>query len=175
MTGMREVENILITEKEISDKVKELAAVISHDYRGKEILMVGVLKGAIVFMADLMRRIVGSVSIDFMAVSSYGASTKSSGVVKILKDLDKSISGKNVIIVEDIVDTGLTLSFLKKNLEQRGPESVKIVTLLDKPDRRKIDIDVQYCGFQIPDLFVVGYGLDYDEKHRNLPYIAVLK
>ena len=175
MTGMREVENILITEKEISDKVKELAAVISHDYRGKEILMVGVLKGAIVFMADLMRRIVGSVSIDFMAVSSYGAATKSSGVVKILKDLDKSISGKNVIIVEDIVDTGLTLSFLKKNLEQRGPESVKIVTLLDKPDRRKIDIDVQYCGFQIPDLFVVGYGLDYDEKHRNLPYIAVLK
>ncbi len=172
---MGSIERILISSVEIEKKVSEIASAINKDYQGREVVLVGVLKGAVVFMADLMRQIELDMTIDFIAVSSYGDSTKTSGVVKILKDLDKNINGKNVIIVEDIVDTGLTLSFLRKNLEQRDPLSVRIVTFLDKPHRRRTAIDVHYSGFKIPDYFVVGYGLDYNEKYRNLPYIGVLE
>ncbi len=166
---------IHISRVEIEQKLKEIAFSINEDYVDKEICFIGVLKGAVVFMTDLIRLIKVPVEIDFMAVSSYGDSTKTSGVVKILKDLDRSIANKNVIIVEDIVDTGLTLQFLKRSLEQHNPASVKIVTLLDKPERRKVDITVDYRGFVIPDYFVVGYGLDFDEKYRNLPDIRILR
>jgi len=169
------VEEVLITQEEIAKRVKEVGAQISEDYKGKSILLIGILKGSVPFLADLMRAIDGDVEIDFMAVSSYGASTKSSGVVRIIKDLDHSIEGKNVIIVEDIIDTGLTLSYLKDYLLSRGAASLKIVTALDKPARRTVEIKPDYCCFQIEDRFIVGYGLDCDQKYRQLPYITWIK
>ena len=159
-----------------SDKKSSLGAQISRDYEGKDLLLVSILKGSVVFMADLMRAITEPCSIDFMVVSSYGgANTTSTGLVKIVKDLDQDLSGKDVLIVEDILDTGVTLSHLVPMLKLRRPNSVRLCTILSKPSRRKVDIEPDYCGFEVPDEFVVGYGLDYDEKYRNLPYVGVLK
>ncbi|KAB3538610.1 hypoxanthine phosphoribosyltransferase [Alkaliphilus pronyensis] len=172
----KDVEEILFTKDEIAKKVKEIGMQITKDYKDKnEILVVGVLKGANVFLGDLIREVNIPVYVDFMAVSSYGQSTESSGVVRIIKDLDTDIEGKHVIIVEDIVDTGLTLKYLTENLMSRKLESLKICALLDKPERRKCNISLDYIGFNIPDKFIVGYGIDYAERYRNLPYIAVLK
>jgi len=170
-----DVKEILFTEEEIAEKVKELGQQISKDYHGEDLTVVGILKGSNIFMGDLIRKIDIPLSIDFMVVSSYGQSTESSGVVKVLKDLEYSIEGKNILIVEDIIDTGLTLDYLKENLLRRKPKSLKICTLLDKPIRRKVDLKVDYIGFEIPDAFIVGYGIDYAEKYRNLPFIASLK
>ena len=169
-----EFDEILISEREIREKVSELAARISADYEGKDPLLVCVLKGAVFFMADLTREISIPCELDFMAVSSYGSSTDSSGVVRILKDLDANIGGRHVIIVEDIVDSGLTLSYLRKNLNARNPASVEVCSLLTKPSRLKIDFACKYTGFEVPDKFVVGYGLDYQERYRTLRFIAVL-
>ena len=166
---------ILLSEEEIKAKVQEIGAAISRDYEGKNLLLVGALKGCVVFMADLMREITVHAKIDFMAVSSYGSGTTTTGAVKINKDLTENIEGRDVVIVEDILDSGVTLSYLKHYLEGRGAASIKIVTLLDKPARRKADIKADYFGFTVPDEFVVGYGLDYAETYRNLPYIGVLK
>lgn len=162
---------VLVSSEEIEKKVKELGEEITKDYQGKELMLVGILKGAAIFMADLARNIEISVTMDFMAVSSYGNSTKSSGVVRIIKDLDSNVEGKHILIVEDIIDTGLTLGYLTDNLKKRGASSVRICTLLDKPERRKVNVPVDYRGFVIPDEFVVGYGIDYAEKYRNLPDI----
>ncbi|WP_347491361.1 hypoxanthine phosphoribosyltransferase [Desulfoscipio sp. XC116] len=170
-----DVEKVLIDRMTIDEKVRELGGIISRDYAGKELLMVGILKGAVVFMADLIRNMNIDVRIDFMAVSSYGASNKSTGEVRILKDLDKSVEQRHVLIIEDIVDTGLTLSYLLEILKARDPAGVHICTLLDKPSRREVNVPVDYNGFVIPDEFVVGYGLDYNEKYRHLPEICVLK
>jgi len=170
-----QIEKVLISREEISQKVKELGQQIGKDYEGKDLLVVCILKGAILFMADLIREIDCPLSTDFMAVSSYGDSTKSSGAVMILKDLESNVKGRHVLIVEDIIDTGLTLKYLIENLKARKPASIKICTLLDKPDRRKVKINVDYTGFVIPDEFVVGYGLDFAEKYRNLPDVCVLK
>ena len=176
MEDMRQdMETILFDQAQLEAKVAQLGEQISRDYEGKDLLLVGVLKGSVVFMADLMRRITVPAAIDFMAVSSYGSGVKTSGVVRILKDLDRSIEGKDLLIVEDILDSGMTLHYLRDLLRDRGCASVRIVTLLDKPERRKVDIHPDYVGFQIPDAFVVGYGLDYAEKYRNLPYVGVLK
>lgn len=169
------VSNTLISQKEIEAKVIELAKKIEKDYENQELLVVGVLKGAFVFVSDLVRNINLDLSIDFMAVSSYGMSTQSSGVVKINKDIDMDITGKNVIIVEDIIDTGLTLKYIKEYLSGKNAKSVRICTLLDKPSRRKCDVEVDYIGFEIEDLFIVGYGIDCKEKYRNLPYIAYVQ
>lgn len=171
----KDIKKILIDEDTLQSKIKELGAKITKDYEGKELLLVCVLKGAVVFVSDLMKRIDLPLEVDFMAVSSYGCDTKSSGVVRILKDLNNGIEGKNILIVEDIIDSGLTLSYLIENLRARCPESIEICTILDKPDRRKANINIKYTGFQVPDEFVVGYGLDYAEKYRNLPYVAILK
>ncbi len=173
---MKEVlDEILITEEELKKRTRELGAKITEDYRGKDLVLIGILKGSTLFMADLSKEIDLPLSMDFMSVSSYGDRTSSSGVVRIMKDLDRGIEGKDVLIVEDIIDSGLTLSYLKKNLAERRPRSLKIATLLDKPDRRVVDdVTVDYLGFVIPDLFVVGYGLDYAEKYRNIPCIGVL-
>ncbi|MFZ5639855.1 MAG: hypoxanthine phosphoribosyltransferase [Bacillota bacterium] len=171
----QDMERCLISAGEIQAKVKEMAQRISADYRGKNVLVVGILKGAVLFMADLVRALDIPVCIDFMAVSSYGSSTESSGVVRIMKDLDQSIEGKHVLIVEDIIDTGLTLKYLVENLETRRAASVEVCTLLDKPDRRKIKVDVKYNGFTVPDEFLVGYGLDFNERYRHLPEVYVLK
>lgn len=171
----KDIKKILIEEEELQAKVAELGTLITRDYKGKNLLIICVLKGAVIFTSDLIRKIDLPLDIDFMAISSYGANTKSSGVVRILKDLDMSIEGKDVLIVEDIIDSGLTLAYLVENLKSRGPESVEICTILDKKERRTIDLDIKYTGFVVPDEFVVGYGLDYAEKYRNLPYIAVLK
>lgn len=165
----------LVNEEELREKVTELGRQISHDYEGKSLLLVSVLKGSVVFMADLMRAITIPARIDFMSVSSYGSGTKSRGVVKIVKDLDIPLEGYDLLIVEDILDSGNTLSYLKEILSSRGPKSIRICTLLDKPERRTADIAADYVGFAVPDEFVVGYGLDYDEKYRNLPFIGVLK
>lgn len=165
----------LLSEQEIQQKVAELGAKITEEYRGKDLLIVTVLKGAVVFLADLMRQIDTPAEIDFMIVSSYGSGTKTSGVVKIVKDLDVPLKDRHILIVEDILDSGLTLSYLKGILQDRGPASIRIATLLDKPARRKADLKADYIGFEVPDEFVVGYGLDYDEKYRNLPYIGILK
>ena len=165
---------VLLTEEQIQSRLAELAEEIWADYEGKDLLLVGVLKGAVVVMADLMRALPGTAPMDWMAVSSYGSGTKSSGVVRILKDLDTDITGRDVLIVEDIIDSGLTLSWIKANLESRSPASVEICTLLRKPDVVKVDIPVKYVGFDIPNEFVVGYGLDYAEQYRNLGHIAVL-
>jgi len=166
---------IMIDEGTIIAKVKELGRQITSDYAGKDVLLVCVLNGAAMFMSDLMKEIKLPLEIDFMAVSSYGSSTKSSGVVKIIKDLDKTVEGKHIIIVEDIIDSGLTLSYMLENLKSRGPESIEICTLLSKPSGRKTHVDTKYIGFEIKDEFVVGYGLDYAEKYRNIPYIFILK
>lgn len=169
------VKEILLTEEDIKTKVKELGEKISKDYEGKKVIFIGVLKGSVVFVADLMRSMTIDVSSDFMAVSSYGNSSETSGVVKILKDLDFDIEGQDVIIVEDIIDTGTTLKYLYEYIKARSPKSLKICCLLDKPERRKADITADYVGFSIPDHFVVGYGLDYSERFRQFPYIGVLK
>lgn len=168
-------DELLLTREQIAARVKEMGRQITEDFRGKDLTVICILKGAVVFFVDLMREIDLPMSMDFMAISSYGSATKSSGVVRILKDLDKPINGKDVLVVEDIVDSGMTLSFLRENLLSRGAASLKIVTLLDKPDRRRVPLHVDYYGFLIPDEFVVGYGLDYDEKYRNLPDIGVLR
>jgi len=172
-----DVEQVLLTEAQLAQRVAELGAEISRDYAGKELMLVCILKGANIFMADLVRQITLPLSYDFVAVSSYGADTKSSGVVRILKDLDESVESKHVLVVEDIVDTGLTLrlSYLLENLRSRRAASVKVCTLLDKPSRRRMDVPVDYFGFKVEDRFVIGYGLDYVGKYRNLPYIGVLK
>lgn len=170
-----DVEKILISEEELSKRVSELAEQISKDYEGKKVLIVTLLKGGVVFSVDLMRKLSIPVEIEFMCVSSYGSSSKTSGNVKIDKDLDQSIKGKHVLLVEDIIDSGLTLNRVRELLESREPASLKICTILDKPSRRKTYVDVEYTGFEIPDEFVVGYGLDYAQKNRNLPYVGVLK
>ncbi len=172
---LQDIERVLLSEEQLQQRVRELGEEISKEYEGKEILMIGVLRGAVMFMADLARAIAVPVMIDFMAVSSYGTSTSSSGIVRILKDLDEEVAGKHVLIVEDIIDSGLTLSYLVDNIKSRQPASVRICTLLNKPERRKVDLEVNYNGFVVPDEFVVGYGLDYAEKYRNLPFIGILK
>jgi hypoxanthine phosphoribosyltransferase len=169
-----DLEKVLITKAEIDDRLIGLAAEIDKDYEGKDLLIVGVLKGAVMVMADLARALSSNVTMDWMAVSSYGAGTKSSGVVRILKDLDTDIAGRDVLIVEDIIDSGLTLSWLISNLGSREPDSLKICTLLRKPEAAKVAIDVEWVGFDIPNEFVVGYGLDYAEKYRNLPFVGTL-
>lgn len=169
-----DIKEILISKEEIAEKVKELGEIISRDYKGKNPLMVCVLKGAILFMSDLVRNVNIPVELDFMAVSSYGVSTESSGVVRIIKDLDATIEGRDLIIVEDIIDSGLTLSYLIDILKRRNINSIKVVTLLDKPHRRTVSLKPDYSGFTVPDEFVVGYGLDFAEKYRNLPYIGIL-
>ncbi len=170
----RGVEQVLIEDDRLQERIAGLGEEISADYAGRDLLLVGVLKGAVFFMADLMRRLSVPCEIDFMAISSYGESTDSSGVVRILKDLDLSIEGRHVLIVEDIIDSGLTLSWLLKNLASRNPASLEVCTLLRKPDAVKVEVPVKYVGFEIPNEFVVGYGLDYAERYRNLPYVAVL-
>lgn len=171
----KDLDRVLITKDEIAAKVRELGQQITRDYAGKQPVLVCILKGASVFFTDLIREIDLPLTLDFMAISSYGSATKTSGVVRILKDLDNDILGKDVIVVEDIVDTGITLSYLTKTLMQRGAKSLRIATLLDKPERRKVkDLKVDYMCFHIPDAFVVGYGLDYDQVYRNLPDIGVL-
>ncbi|WP_425955975.1 hypoxanthine phosphoribosyltransferase [Xylanimonas sp. McL0601] len=169
-----DIANILLTEEQISAKLDELAAQIDKDYEGRDLLLVGVLKGAVMVMADLSRRLHTPAEMDWMAVSSYGSGTKSSGVVRILKDLDTDLTGRNVLIVEDIIDSGLTLSWLVANLRSRGPASVEIAAALRKPDAAKVEVHVKYVGFEIPNEFVVGYGLDYAEKYRNLPFVGTL-
>lgn len=172
---MAEKITVLITEEEIDRRVRELAAQISKDYKGRKIRMVGILKGASFFMCELAKRITVPVSIDFMQVSSYGGATESTGTVRIRKDLDESIEGLDVIIVEDIVDSGRTLAFLGDFLKSKGAKSIRYCTLLDKPERRVVDLKADYAGFEIPDQFVVGYGMDYDQEYRNLPYIGVVE
>lgn len=171
----QDVETIFASEDQIRERVETLGRQITRDYAGHEPLFVGVLKGCFIFMADLMRACDVRCTVDFMVVSSYGSGTSSSGAVEIIKDLSQDIAGRDVIIVEDILDSGNTLSYLKKYMEARNPASIRIVTLLDKPDRRTANVTADYVGFTIPDAFVVGYGLDYDQKYRNLPYIGVLK
>ena len=170
-----DIQEVLFSEAQLAEKVAELGARISQDYAGKNPLIVSVLKGSYVFMADLTRQITIPCNIDFMAVSSYGTGTKTTGEVQIIKDIGSKIDGRDLIIVEDILDSGLTLSYIKELLASRGPASIKIATLLDKPSRRKVDLVADYIGFSVPDEFVIGYGLDYDEKYRNLPYIGILK
>jgi hypoxanthine phosphoribosyltransferase len=170
----RDVAEILIDEDRLRSRVHELGEEISADYAGRDLLLIGVLKGAVFFMADLMRTLTIPCEIDFMAISSYGAQTDSSGVVRILKDLDINIEGRDVLVVEDIIDSGLTLSYLMRNLESREPASLEVCALLTKPERREIDVPVRYIGFEIPNRFVIGYGLDFGERYRNLPYVGVL-
>ena len=166
---------VLISEEQIRTRIKELGAEITREYAGRNPLLIGVLKGACFFLSDLMRAIDTRVGIEFMAISSYGSSTRTSGEVRIMKDLDVPIEGRDILVVEDIVDTGLTLSYLLSNLESRGAASVKLAALLDKFERRQKEVKIDYLGFKIPDEFVVGYGLDFAERYRNLPFIAVLK
>ena len=170
-----ELGEVLVTAEQLQRRVAELGRKITADYAGRSLLLVGVLKGAVFFLSDLMRYIEVPVEVDFMAVASYGSATDSSGVVRILKDLDASIEGRHVLIVEDIVDSGLTLQYLLRNLGSRNPASLEVCALLTKPERRKVDLPTRYVGFEIPDRFVVGYGLDHAERHRNLPYVAVLE
>jgi hypoxanthine phosphoribosyltransferase len=170
-----QIESVLMSEQEIADKVAELAAQIDADYAGKEILLVGVLKGAVMFMADIARALRTPVSMEFMAVSSYGSSTSSSGVVRILKDLDRDIVDKHVLVVEDIIDSGLTLSWLLRNMRSRNPASVEVVALMRKPEAAQVSVPVKYVGFDIPTEFVVGYGLDYAERYRDLPFVGLLR
>ncbi|MFS8652430.1 MAG: hypoxanthine phosphoribosyltransferase [Caldibacillus sp.] len=175
MNLRQDIERILITEEEIQEKIKELAAILTEEYKDRFPLVIGVLKGALPFMADLLKRVDTHLEMDFMDVSSYGGKTVSSGEVKILKDLDTSVEGRDILIVEDIIDSGLTLSYLVNLFRYRKAKSIKIVTLLDKPEGRKVDIQPDYACFVIPNEFVVGYGLDYEEKYRNLPYVGILK
>ena len=174
MLSNNEIDEILITEKEIKEKIEELGKKITEDYKGKDLVFIGVLRGAVVFMADLARAISIPMIFDFIAISSYGAATESSGVVRILKDLDETIEGKDVLVVEDIVDTGLTLDYLLRILKSRKPASLKVCTLLNKNARRKVKVKVDYSGFDIPNKFVVGYGLDYEGKFRNVSYVFTL-
>jgi len=170
-----EIEKVLISSEEIQGKVAEMAAAIDADYAGREVLLVGVLKGAVMIMADLARALTIPVSMEFMAVSSYGSSTSSSGVVRILKDLDREVADRHVLVVEDVIDSGLTLSWLLRNMKSRGPASVEVCALLRKPEAAKVDLPVRYVGFDIPSEFVVGYGLDYAERYRELPFVGLLK
>jgi hypoxanthine phosphoribosyltransferase len=171
---MKETVRVLIPEDKVDERIAQLGAQISQDYAGRQVHLIGILKGSIFFICELAKRITVPVTMDFMSVSSYGSGTKSSGVVKLIKDLDEPINGKEVVVVEDIIDSGRTLSYLLKNLSDRHPASIRLCTLLDKPERREVDVEVDYQGFRIPDEFVVGYGLDYDQRYRNLPYIGVL-
>ena len=175
MSNNKELDRIIITREEIETKAKEIGKQISDDHKGEEIYVIGILRGAVIWMSEVLKSIETPTRIDFMSVSSYGASTKSSGVVKINKDLDDSVEGRNVIIMEDIVDSGVTLNYLKEYLQGMHPKSLKICTLLDKPSGRRKDIDVDYVGFEVGDVFIVGYGLDYDQRFRNLPYITSIK
>jgi hypoxanthine phosphoribosyltransferase len=170
-----DIESVLISEEQIADKIVELGARIDGDYAGREIVLVGVLKGAALFMADLARTLRTPVNLEFMAVSSYGSGTSSSGVVRILKDLDRDVTGAHVLVAEDIIDSGLTLSWLLRNLQARDPASVEVVALLRKPEAVKVDVPVRYLGFDIPNVFVVGYGLDYAQRYRQLPYVGTLR
>ena len=170
----RAVTDVLIDETSLQRRIRELGEEVSADYVGRDLLLVGVLKGAVFFMSDLMRNLTIPCEIDFMAISSYGDSTDSSGVVRILKDLDINIDGRDVLVVEDIIDSGLTLSYLMRNLEAREPASLEVCALMTKPERREIDVPVRYVGFEIPNRFVIGYGLDFAERYRNLPYVGVL-
>ena len=172
---LEDIEEVLVTQEEIQGKVKEIAAAISRDYAGRDLVLVGVLRGATVFLSDLLKQITIPVTIDFMAISSYGPAQESSGIVRLVKDLDEQIKGRDVLLVEDIIDTGLTVSYLLRSLSARNPVSLKVCTLLDKSSRRKVPVPIAYLGFQIPDKFVVGYGLDYNQKYRNLPFVASLK
>jgi hypoxanthine phosphoribosyltransferase len=165
---------ILVQADELQHRIREMAADVSRDYKGRDLLLIGVLKGAVFFLADLMRHLDIPCEVDFMAVSSYGSSTDSSGVVRILKDLDAPLEGRDVLIVEDIVDSGLTLQYLMRTLQARNPASIEVCALLTKPERRKVDTPARYVGFEIPDKFAIGYGLDYAERYRNLPYVATL-
>ena len=167
--------DVLIPENDLRARVAELGAEISRDYEGRDLLMVGVLKGAILFIADLMRELKVPCEVDFMAVSSYGSETDSSGVVRIMKDLDSPIEDREVLLVEDIIDSGLTLHYLMKNLRARNPRSLEVCALLTKPERRRVDLPIRYVGFEIPNRFAIGYGLDHDQRHRNLPYVAALE
>lgn len=169
-----DIEKILVSNEQIASRAKEIAAQINADYKGKPILVVGILRGASIFLADIFKRLEGDVELDFMSLSSYGNGTNSSGEVKMIKDLSEPVDGKNILIIEDIIDTGITLSYLIKVLEARNPESIKLCALLDKPSRRKVELKGDYIGFEIPDEYVVGYGLDYAEKYRNLPDVCVL-
>lgn len=169
-----EIDRVLVSNEEIQKRLDEVVAQINRDYEGKELLLVCILKGAVTVFADVLRRITIPCEIDFMAISSYGSSTKSSGVVRILKDLDHGIEGKDVLIVEDIVDSGMSMHYLFETLKTRKPASIKLMTLLDKPDRRRVELNADYTGFTIPDEFVIGYGLDYAEKYRNLPDVCIL-
>lgn len=171
---MSNVREVLICREELNKKVKELGAIISKDYKDQELMLIGVLKGGFVFLADLIREITIDIDLDFMSVSSYGISTKSSGVVRIIKDIETNIQDKHILIVEDIVDTGLTINYLKEIIMARGPKSVKVCAMLDKPSKRKTNIELDYKGIEIPDEFVIGYGLDYDGKYRNLPDLCIL-
>lgn len=172
---MREIISTLIGEKEVEARIQEMADAISAEYAGKQVHLIGILKGSIFFVCELAKRLTIPVTLDFMSVSSYGAGIKSSGIVKISKDLDEPVEGKNVIIVEDILDSGRTLSYVSGIIKDRKPESFKIITLLDKPERRVVPVDIAMTGFEIPDKFVVGYGLDYAQRYRNLPYIGVVE
>ncbi|MGB9378763.1 MAG: hypoxanthine phosphoribosyltransferase [Mycobacteriales bacterium] len=170
-----DIESVVVSEKDIQTRIEELSAEVSRDYAGREVLLVGVLKGAVMFMADFARALSVPLTMEFMAVSSYGQSTTSSGVVRILKDLDRDIAGRHVLLIEDIIDSGLTLSWLMRNLRSRQPASVEVVALLRKPEAVRVDVSVRYVGFDIPSEFVVGYGLDYAERYRDLPYVGILK
>lgn len=172
---LQDIQEVLFTEEQIAKMVERVGAEISRDYKDKNLLPVSVLKGSVVFMADLMRAITIPARIDFMATSSYGSGVKTSGVVKILKDLDLELSGYDILMVEDILDSGKTLSYLTELLQSRGPKSIRVCTLFDKPERREVEVEATYVGSQIPDAFIVGYGLDFDEKYRNLPFVGVLK
>lgn len=172
---IKDLKEILLEESVIGEKIKEMGQRISKDYENKDLVMVGVLKGSVMFMSDLMKVITIPCCMDFMAVSSYGAATETSGIVRILKDLDYQIEGKDILIVEDIIDSGVTLKYLLEYLKARKPASVEIACLLNKPERRRVEIDVKYQGFEVPDYFLVGYGLDYDERYRNLPCVGILK
>ena len=171
---MKATVRVLIPKDKVDERIAQLGAQISQDYAGRQVHLIGILKGSIFFICELAKRITVPVTMDFMSVSSYGAGTKSSGVVKLIKDLDEPVNGKDILVVEDIIDSGRTLSYLLKNLSDRQPASISLCTLLDKPERREVDVEVDYQGFHIPDEFVVGYGLDYDQRYRNLPYIGVL-
>jgi hypoxanthine phosphoribosyltransferase len=176
VTGLHDdIDEVLVTEQQLTDRVRKLAAQIDADYAGRQPLLVGILKGAFPLMGDLARALEGPVEFDFMAVASYGSATQTSGVVRILKDLEIDIAGRDVIICEDIVDSGLTLSYLLRNLRARGPASLEVLSLLSKPDQTRVEVPVRYHGFAVPDVFVVGYGLDYAERYRNLPYVGTLK
>ena len=170
-----DIQSVLISEQQLADAVKKLGEQISRDYADRNLMLVSVLKGSVVFMADLMRAISVPASIDFMSVTSYGKGVKTSGVVRIIKDLDEELDGRDILIVEDILDSGMTLSYLKEHIMAKGARSIRIATLLDKPERRRVDIHPDYSCFSVPDEFVVGYGLDYAEKYRNLPYVGILK